>query len=97
MTLRPGSLRSRRRAEAAPQDAPEPAVEVSWDDLTEAERTALKRLNRGFYPGLSQELGERLTGLGLAVARPDGIGISRAGRELVIDTLLKARLDDTNP
>ena len=49
-------------------------------------------MNRGPYPGLAEEIGARLESLGLAVTRPDGIGISRAGRQLVIDTLLAARL-----
>lgn len=64
---------------------------VTWDDLSEAERTALKRMNRGPCPGLAEDMGLRLVGLGLAVSRPDGIGISRLGRELVITTLLEAR------
>lgn len=64
-----------------------------WDDLTKDEQTALKRMNRGPYPTLAKELSERLVSLGLAVERPNGIGISRAGRELVIDTLLGARHD----
>lgn len=64
---------------------------VAWDNLTEAEQTALKRMNRGPYPGLTEEMGARLVSLGLAVTRPDGIGISRRGRELVINTLLAAR------
>lgn len=67
-------------------------AEVAWNDLTGAEQTALKRINRGPYPGLTEEMGARLVSLGLAVARPDGIGISRLGRELVISTLLEARL-----
>jgi hypothetical protein len=66
---------------------------VAWDDLTEDERTALKRMNRGPYPELSAALGARLVALGLAQERPAGIGISRAGRELVIETLLAARRD----
>lgn len=64
---------------------------VTWDDLTEDERTALKRMNRGPYPELSAELGRRLVTLGLAVYRPNGAGISREGRELVINMLLSAR------
>ena len=66
---------------------------VAWDDLTEDERTALKRMNRGPYPELSAALRARLVALGLAQERPAGIGISRAGRELVIETLLAARRD----
>ena len=62
-----------------------------WDDLTEEERTALKRMNRGPYPSLSKALAERLVFLGLAEERPGGTGINRAGRELVIATLLGAR------
>jgi hypothetical protein len=70
------------------------AIHVSWGDLSEAERTALKRMNRGPCPGLDRGVAERLLALGLASQRPDGIGISRAGRELVIATLLAARQDD---
>ncbi len=66
---------------------------VAWKDLSEDERMALKRLNRGPYPQLSVALGARLLALGLAQERPAGIGISRAGRELVIETLLAARRD----
>lgn len=66
---------------------------VKWNDLNEDERTALKRMNRGHYPDLPAELGERLIALGLAVQRQNGVGISRQGRELVIDTLLAARQD----
>ena len=68
-----------------------PAATVRWNDLSADERTALKRLNRGPYPGLDAATAERLLALGLAAARPAGIGISRAGRELVIATLLAAR------
>ncbi|MBZ9710428.1 hypothetical protein FJ970_32890 (plasmid) [Mesorhizobium sp. B2-1-8] len=64
---------------------------VIWDDLTEEERTALKRMNRGPYPFLSKALAERLVFLGLAQERPSGTGINRTGRELVIRTLLSAR------
>lgn len=87
--------RARARSEAGPEAVP--ATEVAWADLSEAERTALKRMNRGPYAALAQELGRRLVGLGLAVARPDGVGISRAGRELVINALLDARRDDAAP
>ncbi len=66
---------------------------IAWTDLSDEERTALKRLNRGPYPALAGALAERLIALGLAQARPSGVGISRAGRELVIDTLLGARDD----
>ena len=68
---------------------------VSWEDLSQAERTALKRMNRGPYPELTEAMGLRLIDLGLAVRRPTGIGISRSGRELVIETLLAARQDDS--
>lgn len=87
--------RVRARSEAGPEAVP--ATEVAWADLSEAERTALKRMNRGPYAALAPELGRRLVGLGLAVARPDGVGISRAGRELVINALLDARRDDAAP
>lgn len=63
---------------------------VAWTDLTEDERTALKRMNRGPYPQLSADLAQRLIALGLAVERPNGVGISRDGRDLVINTLLAA-------
>jgi len=66
---------------------------VIWDDLTEEEQTALKRMNRGPYPSLSKVLAERLVFLGLAEKRPSGIGINRAGRDLVIRKLLGARSD----
>jgi hypothetical protein len=36
-------------------------------------------------------LAERLIALGLAMERPRGVGISREGRELVINTLLAAK------
>jgi hypothetical protein len=68
---------------------------VGWDDLTEVERTALKRMNRGPHAGVADEVAARLMRLGLAVERPYGIGISRHGRSLVIDTLLEARLDES--
>lgn len=64
---------------------------MTWDDLSDEERTTLKRMNRGPYPALAEDLGRRLITLGLAVTRADGVGISRAGRELVINTLLEAR------
>lgn len=64
---------------------------VSWDDLTKDEQTALKRMNRGLYPGLPSAIAERLVFFGLAEERPGGIGINRVGRELVINTLLGAR------
>ncbi len=60
-------------------------------DISEAERTALKRLNRGPYPGLDETVGLRLVDLGLAASRPGGIGISRIGREMVINMLLDSR------
>jgi hypothetical protein len=66
-------------------------VTIGWNELTKEEQTALKRMNRGPYPELDKTLGERLIALGLAQERPRGIGISRVGRELVIDTLLAAR------
>lgn len=84
--------RARARGETESGSAPV-AAPVAWADLPEAERTALKRMNRGPYPGLGAELGQRLVALGLAVIRPDGVGISRAGRELVIGALLDARRD----
>jgi hypothetical protein len=64
---------------------------IEWADLSDDERTALKRMNRGPYPGLDRQLAERLIARGLAVERPRGVGISREGRELVINTLLTAR------
>jgi hypothetical protein len=66
---------------------------IGWDELTEDEQTALKRMNRGPYPALPKALAERLIELGLAEDRPRGVGINRAGRELVIGTLLAARPD----
>jgi hypothetical protein len=64
---------------------------IEWADLSEDERTALKRMNRGPYPNLDSRIAERLVCLGLAAERPGGVGISREGRELVINTLLAAR------
>ena len=66
---------------------------VRWDDLTKDEQTALRRMNRGPYPSLPAELAERLISLGLAAERSNGIGISKEGRELVINTLLGVRQD----
>lgn len=62
--------------------------DASWTDLTDDERTALKRLNRGPYPQLSSDLAKRLIVLGLAIQRENGVGISRDGREMVINMLL---------
>ncbi|MBN9076881.1 MAG: hypothetical protein BGN87_08900 [Rhizobiales bacterium 65-79] len=64
---------------------------IEWTDLSEDERIALKRMNRGPYPNLDSRIAERLIAHGLAVERPRGIGISREGRELVINALLAAR------
>jgi hypothetical protein len=64
---------------------------VGWNDLTKDEQTALKRMNRGPYPALGAQMAERLIALGLAEERPRGVGINRAGRDLVITTLLAAR------
>ncbi|MCY0095127.1 hypothetical protein [Hoeflea ulvae] len=66
---------------------------VDWNDLDETEQTALKRLNRGPCPALPPALAERLIALGLAERRPRGVGINRAGRELVIGVLLNQRRD----
>jgi len=66
-------------------------VAVRWSALSADEQPALKRLNRSPYPGLDAATAERLLALGLVAIRPAGIGISRAGRELVISTLLAAR------
>jgi len=92
--LRSRPARSRRRTESvADPIATAAASQVSWDDLSEPERTALKRMNRGPYPALAETVGLRLIELGLAVTRSGEIGISRQGRELVITTLLEARQD----
>ena len=64
---------------------------VAWNELTKDEQTALKRMNRGPYPELEAAMAERLIELGLAEARPRGVGINRAGRDLVSTTLLAAR------
>ncbi|AKH98812.1 hypothetical protein IMCC20628_00076 [Hoeflea sp. IMCC20628] len=66
---------------------------ITWSELNESEKTALKRLNRGPYPALEPSLAERLIALGLVEQRPSGIGINRAGRELVIGVLLNPRED----
>jgi hypothetical protein len=92
--LRSRPARSRRRTESAADPiSADAASKVSWDDLSEPERTALKRMNRGPYPALAEAVGLRLIELGLAVTRSGEIGISRQGRELVITTLLEARQD----
>ena len=65
----------------------------NWDDLTQEEQTALKRMNRGPYPALPKALADRLVSLGLASERSNGVGINRAGRELVISILLAAHRD----
>ena len=88
------SRRNRRAAFDAASASPVAASSVAWDDLSEEERTALKRMNRGPYPALTESIGRRLIVLGLAVLRADGVGISRAGRELVINALLEARHED---
>lgn len=62
--------------------------EARWCNLTIDERTALKRLNRGPYPQISSDLAKRLITLGLAIQREKGVGISRDGREMVINFLL---------
>tara|TARA_R110002020_G_scaffold456466_1_gene672933 strand:- start:10739 stop:10945 length:207 start_codon:yes stop_codon:yes gene_type:complete len=66
---------------------------VTWSDLDESEQTALKRLNRGPYPALEPSMAERLIAYGLVERRLRGIGINRAGRELVIGVLLNQRED----
>lgn len=64
---------------------------MQWDDLSAEEKTALRRMNRGPYPQLARDMADRLIELGLAQERPTGVGISRAGRELVIESLLRTR------
>ena len=89
------NARSRRnRGSDAEATLPIAAATIAWDELTEDERTALKRMNRGPYPALTETMGRRLIDLGLAVSRSNGVGISRAGRELVINTLIEARQED---
>ena len=78
-------------AEGSAQAPVAPAAAIRWSDLSADEQTALKRLNRGPYQGLDAATAERMLALGLVASRPAGIGISRAGRELVISTLLAAR------
>ena len=95
--MRPRPARPRRNHRTDSGTDPvsaDPASHVTWDDLSEPERIALKRMNRGPYPALEEAVGLRLVDLGLAVTRSGEIGISRHGRELVITTLLKARQDD---
>ena len=70
---------------------PEPAAQAGWADLSPAEQSALKRMNRGPCPDMDPEILAGLVRSGLAVERPQGTGISRAGRELVIAMLLEAR------
>lgn len=64
---------------------------MAWEELTDEERTALKRMNRGPHLALSEDMADRLLSLGLAERRPAGFGINRAGRELVVNALLSAR------
>lgn len=64
---------------------------VAWEELGDDERTALMRMNRGPYAALPQPLADRLIALGLAEQRPNGVGINRTGRELVIGRLLETR------
>lgn len=66
-------------------------ADIAWTELTDDERTALKRMNRGPYPALPADLARRLIERGLAVERQNGVGISRDGRELVINALLAAK------
>jgi len=87
-----GSGRIVHAAGGAEASSARPAT-MRWSDLSADEQTALKRLNRGHYPGLDEGTAGRLLALGLAARRADGVGISRAGRELVIATLLAARQD----
>ncbi|MGD9812438.1 MAG: hypothetical protein AB7U35_14090 [Sphingobium sp.] len=88
-------IRPNRRTDDAAAAAPaEASSAATWGDLSEDERTALKRMNRGPYPALTQAMGQRLIELGLAVPRADGVGISRAGRELVIGRLLDPQRRD---
>lgn len=63
----------------------------NWDDLQEEQKAALRRMNRGPYPELSVELADQLIALGLAERRANAVGINRAGRELVINSLLRPR------
>lgn len=85
---------SRRGRTARLRDAgadallPEPETAVAWSDLAPAEQAALMRLNRGRGSALDETIGARLVALGVAAARPSGIGITRSGRELVIARLL---------
>lgn len=81
--------RSARR-EAADEAVEHAAMPKDWHDLAADEQAALKRLNRAVDPGLDQQLAARLVALGLAVPRGNGLGISRAGRAMVIDVLLQA-------
>lgn len=89
--MRQRSGRARRTSRAEAEISPAYEIPIGWSDLSEAERTALKRLNRGPYPGLDETVGLRLVDLGLAASRPGGIGISRIGREMVINMLLDSR------
>lgn len=93
--MRRRSGRERARAERADAEAggeSQPRPTIEWDELSPKEQLALKRLNRGHDPHLDPATAERLLELGLAAKRPQGIGISRAGRELVINVLLKSEV-----
>lgn len=73
------------------------SIVTSWGNLNADEQTALKRMNRGPYPALSPDLAARLISLGLTEERSTGIGINRAGRELVINHLIGALRDRCRP
>jgi hypothetical protein len=91
MRRRSGRERARaERADAKASGESQPRPTIEWDELSPEEQLALKRLNRGHDPHLDPATAERLLELGLAAKRPQGIGISRAGRELVINVLLKS-------
>lgn len=90
-------LRSRRKIEAADHVPASVSIgPVGWNDLTKDEQVTLKRMNRGPYTALGRELAQRLMDLGLVQVRSHGIGISRIGRELVINALLEARQGEDN-
>jgi uncharacterized protein YeaO (DUF488 family) len=66
---------------------------IAWDKLNDEQRTALKRMNRGPSAKTDDDTIAGLLALGLVERRASGVGISRTGRELVIDALLRARLN----
>src|ERR1700755_3309138 len=52
-----------RRQDSFQVETEDSSMMLHWDDLAEDEKVALRRMNRGPYPELSQEMAERLIAL----------------------------------